>query len=221
MSTVFTSLEKRHIAMSVGTASTAEVIGGAAVVVLTILGLANVAPNLMLAVATIAIGVALVFEGGSIAAEYSQLVTRTTENTFQTVEFGSGMTAEMIAGIAGIVLGILALLGLVPLILTASAAIVYGVALILSSGMTLRLNELKFVETKETQPRAQQLAHEAVTAAVGTKILIGLTAGVLGILALVGIAPTVLVFIASLAIGTSLLLSGGAVGGRLISLFRR
>jgi len=221
MSTVLTSPEDRHIAMSVGTGTTAEIIGGAAVIVLTILGLANIAPNLMLAVATIAIGIAMLFEGGSIAAEYSQLVTRTADNTFQTVELGSGMTAEMIAGIAGIVLGILALLGLVPLILSAAAVIVYGVALTLSSGMTMRLNDLKLEESTETHQRAQKLAHEAVTAAVGTQVLIGLTVGVLGILALVGMAPTVLVLVALLAIGTSLLLSGGAVGGRLISLFRR
>lgn len=221
MSTVITSPEARHIAMSVGTDSTAEIIGGAAAIMLTILGLANVAPDLMLAIATIAIGIALLFEGGSIAAEFTQLVSRTADNTFQTVEMGSGMTAEMLAGIAGIVLGILALLGLVPLILSASAVIVYGVALTLSSGMTMRLNDLKFEETEVTHQRTQKLAHEAVTATVGTQILIGLSAGVLGILALVGIASTVLVLVALLAIGTSLLLSGGAVGGRLISLFRR
>jgi len=221
MSTVITSPEERHIAMSVGTGSTAEIIGGATVIVLTILGLASVAPNLMLAVATIAIGIALLFEGGSIAAEYSQLVARTSDNTFQTVEMGSGMTAEMVAGIAGIVLGILALLGLVPLTLSASAVIVFGVTLILSSGMTMRLNDIKLEESEETHQRARKLAHEAVTAAAGTQVLIGLTASVLGILALVGIVPTVLVLIALLAIGTSLLLRGGALGGRLISLFRR
>ncbi|MEJ2397545.1 MAG: hypothetical protein P8Z67_04650, partial [Gammaproteobacteria bacterium] len=120
MSTVINSPEERHIAMSVGTGSTAEIIGGAAVIVLTILGLANVAQGLMFAVATIAIGIAILFEGGSVAVEYSQLVNRTADNTLQTVELGSGMTIEMAAGIAGIVLGVLSLLGIVPLILTAS-----------------------------------------------------------------------------------------------------
>lgn len=221
MSSVITSPEERHIAMSVGTGSTAEIIGGAAVVVLTILGLANVAPSLMFAVATIAIGVAILFEGGSVAAEYSHLVNRTADNTFQTVELGSGMTVEMVAGITGIVLGVLSLLDIVPVILTAAAVIVYGVALILSSGMTLRLNDLKFEETADANPRAQRLAHEAINASVGAQILIGLAASVLGILALVGVTPTALVLVALLAIGTSLLLSGGAVGGRIISMFRR
>jgi len=44
---------------------------------------------------------------------------------------------------------------------------------------------------------------------------------VLGILALVGVAPTVLILVGLLAVGPSLLLSGGAVGGQLISIFQR
>jgi hypothetical protein len=220
MSTVMMSPEDRHIAESVAGGTAAEIIGGIAAIVLTILGLAHVAPSLMLTIATIAIGVALVFEGGSVAAEYSRIVSRTTENTMQTVEVGGGMTAEMVAGIAGIVLGILALLGLDTLILSASAVIVYGAALALSSGVTSRLNDLK-IEASGAHERAQRVAHEVVSAAAGTQVLIGLGAGVLGILALVGIVPTVLVLVGLLAVGTSLLLSGSAVGGRLISLFRR
>jgi hypothetical protein len=56
---------------------------------------------------------------------------------------------------------------------------------------------------------------------MGTQVLVGLAAGVLGILALIGIAPTVLVLVGLLAIGASLILSGSAVGTRLISMFRR
>lgn len=221
MSTVITSPEDRHIAMSVGAGSTAEIVGGAAVIVLTILGLANVAPGLMYAVATIAIGIAILFEGGSVAAEYTQIANKTAESKFEKIDLGSGMTVEMVAGIAGIILGVLSLLGIVPLILSAAAIVVYGASLILSSGMTLRLNDLKFEETADTHPRAQKLAYEAIHATVGAQILIGLSATVMGVLALVGVASTVLVLVALLAIGTSLLLSGGAVGGRLMSIFRR
>ena len=221
MSTVMMSPEDRHIAESVGSGSAAEVIGGIAAIVLTILGLANVAPGLMQTIATITIGAALVFEGGSIAAKYSQIVSKTSENTLQTVELGGGMTVEMVAGIVGIVLGILGLLGLDPMVLSAAALIVFGAALALSSGSVSRLNDLK-IEASGAQERAQRVAHEVVTAAAGTQILIGLGAGVLGILALVGVVPTVLVLVGLLSVGTSLLLSGGALGGRLISsLYRR
>jgi hypothetical protein len=220
MSTIMTSPEDRHIAESIASGSLAEVIGGLAAIVMTILGLAHVAPNLMLPVATITIGVALVFEGGSVAAEYSRILSKTAENSMQTVEMGGGMTAEMVAGIAGIVLGILALLGLDSLTLSAVAAIVYGAALSLSSGMMSRLNDLK-IEVSGAQHTAQRVAHEAVSAAAGTQVLVGLAAGVLGILALVGITPTVLVLVGLLTVGTSLLLSGGAISSRLISLFHR
>ena len=220
MSTAMTSPEDRHIAESVGSGSAAEIIGGIAAIVLTILGLAHVAPSLMLTIATIAIGAALVFEGGSIAAQYSRIISKTTENSVQAIEMGGGMSAEMVAGIAGIVLGILALLGLDSLTLSASAVIVFGAAMSLGSGMTSRLNDLK-IEVSGAHQSAQRVAHEVVSAAAGTQVLVGLAAGVLGILALVGIAPMVLVLVGLLAVGTSLLLSGGAVGGRLISLFQR
>lgn len=220
MSTVMTSPEDRHVAESIGSSSVAETVGGIAAIVLAILGLAHVDPPLMLPITTIAIGVALLFEGGSIAAEYSRIITKTSESETPVGEVGSGMTSEMLAGISGIVLGILALLGLASITLVASALIVYGTALALSSGMMSRLNDLK-IEVSGAHPTAQKMAHEAVSAAMGTQVLVGLAGGVLGILALIGLAPTALVLVGMLAIGASLLLSGSAIGARLISMFRR
>jgi hypothetical protein len=211
--------DQRHIFESVGSGSTAEIIGGIAAIVLTILGLANVAPGFMLPIATIAVGAAMLFEGGSVAAEYSKVVSEASEGTFQTTEIGGGMTADMLAGIAGIVLGILALLGLDAAVLSASAVIVFGTALSLSSGMTSRLNDLK-VESSGAQATAQRVAHEAVSAAAGTQVMVGLAAIVLGILSLVGIAPMILTLVALLAVGASVLLSGSALGGRLLTIFR-
>lgn len=220
MSTVINSPEDRHLAETVGSGSVAETVGGIAAIVLAILGLAHVDPSLMLPITTIAIGVALLFEGGSIAAEYSRIISKSAESETPIGEVGSGMTSEMLAGIAGIVLGILALLGLASITLVASALIVYGTALALSSGMMSRLNDLK-IEVSGAHPTAQRMAHEAVSAAMGTQVLVGLAGGVLGILALIGIAPTALVLVGLLAIGASLLLSGSAIGARLISMFRR
>ncbi|MEJ2508744.1 MAG: hypothetical protein P8009_04545 [Gammaproteobacteria bacterium] len=212
--------ERRHVAESVATGSTAEIIGGVAAVVLAILGLANVAPGFMLTIATIAVGAALVFEGGALAAEYSKILSSTADTTLQTTEVGGGMTAEMMGGIAGIVLGILALLGLDTMTLSASALIVFGATLAVSAGMTSRLNELK-IKASEAHETAQKVAHEAVTAAADTQVLVGVAAAVLGILALVGIAPMPLALIGLLAVGASVLLSGSAVGGRLLAMFRR
>ena len=64
MSTVMMSPDDRHVAGSVLGGTAIEIIGGVSAVVLTILGLSHVAPGSMLAIATIALGVAFVFEGG-------------------------------------------------------------------------------------------------------------------------------------------------------------
>ncbi|MEJ2344967.1 MAG: hypothetical protein P8076_02215 [Gammaproteobacteria bacterium] len=219
MNTVITP-EDRHVAEFVTGGSAAEIVGGVAAVVLAILGLAHVAPRFMLTIATIAIGAALLFEGASIAAEYSKLLTRTTESTFEATEMGGGMTAQMAAGIAGVVLGILALLGLDSMILAPAAAIVFGTALAFSSGMISRLNDLK-IETSGAHATARKVAREAVSASAGTQVLIGLGTVVLGILALVGIAPMVLSLVALLSVGASVLLSGSAVSGKILAMVRR
>ena len=217
--TTLSSPQDKHLVEFVAGGSTAEIAGGIAAVVLAILGLADVVPRFMLTIATIAIGAALLFEGASIAAEYSRLLKETTHDTFQSTELGGGMTAEMMAGVAGIVLGILALLGLDPMVLSPAALIVFGVALVFGSGITSRLNDLK-IETSGAEMPARRVAHEAVSAAAGTEILVGLSAGVLGILALVGIAPMTLSLIGMLAVGASVMLSGTAIGGKLLSMFR-
>jgi hypothetical protein len=219
MSTVMTS-EDRHAAEFATGGSTAEIVGGIAAVVLTILGLAHVAPRFMLTIATIAIGAALVFEGASIAAEYATLLARTDDDTLQTTEMGGGMTTEMAAGIAGIVLGLLALLGLAPMILTPVAVIVFGAAVAFGSGMVSRLNELK-IEMSGAHAPAQRVAREAMGASAGTQVLIGLGGVVLGILALVGTVPMVLTLVALLSVGASVLLSGNAVSGWIVALVRR
>lgn len=219
MNTIVTP-DERHVAEFATGGSTAEIVGGLAAVVLAILGLAHVAPRFMLTIATIAIGAALVFEGASIAAEYSGLLARADESTMEPTEMGGGMTAEMAAGITGIVLGILALLGLEPMILTPAALIVFGTALAFGSGMVSRLNDLK-IEMSGAHAPAQRVAREAMGASAGTQVLIGLGGVVLGILALVGTVPMVLTLVGLLSVGASVLLSGNAVSGWIVALVRR
>ena len=136
------------------------------------------------------------------------------------MEVESGMSAEMLGGIAGIVLGILALIGLVPMLLVEVAAIVFGATLLLSSGTTHRLNEM--INLRASGDHAQHVTHEAVAAATGADVLVGLGAIVLGILGLVGIAShttPLLALIAILAVGVAELLSGSAVGARMGTIF--
>ncbi|MFP4164469.1 MAG: hypothetical protein ACLFVE_10850 [Chitinispirillaceae bacterium] len=206
-------------AQVIATGSLAEGIVGAGAVVLAILGLLGIFPAIMLYVATIAVGVALLFEGGAVTSRMKSLTDHNLISRSEAGDIGTGMTAEFLAGLAGTVLGILALLGIAPITLVSVAAIVYGAALVFGSGTTARVNALSFGGAQSDT--AQQVARESVSSASGVQMLVGIGAGVLGILALLGNIPATLTLVAMLSIGAADLVSGGAIGSRMLSLFRR
>ena len=207
---------KRSMKVVTGGASTEAVLGAAAVV-LAILGLAEVQTFYMLTIATIAIGAALFVEGASIMGRYSALVRETGGGAISRTELGGGMSTEVAAGAAGVVLGILALIEIEPVTLCAIAVIVFGAALLLTSGATNRLAELEMV-SRVRHDYLQEATRQATQAAAGTQTLVGLAAIVLGILALIQVEPLTLTLVGLLSIGAALLFSGGAVASRMGSL---
>ena len=112
---------------------------------------------------------------------------------------------------ACVVLGVLALLGIVPMTLLWVTVITYGGTLLLTSGELVWLNAL---DAKE-HAMVRQLRHSMNLAAAGAQVLVGLAGVVLGILGLVGIASTTMVLVALLATGASILLRSSSVGGLL------
>lgn len=195
-----------------------EAIGGAGAVVLTILGLLNVLPVVMLSVATIGVGAGLLFQGSAIGAEYADLIDRAGAGQLHDMNIGGGLSVEILTGGAGVALGILALVGVAPLILTAAGAIVLGCGLAISSGSITRLNHRK-IKASGAEIAAQNLAREAVRAASGTQVLVGLGAITLGILGIIGLNPLMLTMIAVLALGGATLLSGMSLNGSMLSIF--
>lgn len=191
--------------------STVEAVGGAAALVLAIIGLAAVLPMTLTAVATIAIGVALLAEGAAIAARYERILARPGVSRVGAADVGGGMSAEFFGGAAGIVLGVLALLGVATGTLEPIAAIVFGGALLFGSTTASRLERA----AAHGEPTA---AREAVAAASGAQVLVGLGSAVLGILAVVGIAPETLTLVALLSVGAAVLLSGSALTARMAAL---
>ena len=146
-----------------------EVIGSLAVIALAIAGLAGAAPAALAAVATIILGAALLIQGGAFTG-------------MGAIERGEWTTTGFLAGVTGIVLGIIAFFSNWPGTLIGAAMIVFGATLLLSHWM-----EGEF----------------------GGRALVGLGATVLGILAVVGLAPQLtLVLVALLALGTMELMSG-------------
>jgi hypothetical protein len=219
MTTTTYDYDRRAILEIETTGSVIEAVAGVAVVVLAIIGLTQPDSTFMASIAAIVVGVALLAEGSAVAAEYSKLLSMITGGAFSAVEFGGGMTVEMLAGGSMIVLGILGLLGFVPIVLVSAGVIALGVGLILGSSGLRRLNTLK-VRAAGLSELAEKVADGAVTGAVTPQVLAGGAAIVLGILALTMKAYAgPLMLVGLLVLGAAVATSGTALTGRLLQLF--
>jgi hypothetical protein len=193
--------------------STAEGIFGIGAIVLSILGIMNIFPGLLLAAATIAIGVALLFEGGAIAARYSTLKAASGVERKSWVR-STGSTVQFIAGVAGIAMSILSLLGFAPSYLLPISAIVYGGALVLEGVFSSQLSTLEVTTTAE-QPLSYTGVRQFSAGTSGIIMLVGLAAIALGVFALVGISPLLLSLIAMLTLGAGVMTAGFLMAGRM------
>lgn len=210
--------ESVHVPERVSTGTSyLEGLTGIAAIAIAIVGLAHVFSETLLAVATIAIGASFLFESGAIAARFAALISREEnpeEASAVPVARWGGMTTGFMAGVAGIALGILALVNIAPEVLTAIAAVVYGSALVFDSGVYARLNNLE-TSYSGLHGLSRQIAYESGLTASGIQVLVGLGAITLGILALVGIHAMVLSLVAMLSIGAALLLTETLMGSSL------
>lgn len=194
-----------------------ESVGAIAIIVLAVIGLAGTAADAMLAIATIVIGAAILMQGANTASEYAELFAAEEAGLVKPAAVGGGITLEFLAGGAGVVLGILALLTPATLALSAAAVVVFGGTLLLSAGATARASSLHS-EGMGTSIVAQSMMRQAAGVSAGAQIMIGVGAVVLGILALVGLHAVILALVGELAIGTSLLMS--SAGNSLAILWR-
>jgi hypothetical protein len=193
-----------------------EALCAGAAVVLAILGLSDILPVYMAPIATICVGAALLGEGGVIIARLSRLLAREPSRVGEAELFG-GAGAEFTGGIATIALGVLALIGLVPMVLLPAALIVASGSLLFGSGATSRINQV-FPATFGEETNWAEVTRDSVMAAAGGQLLVGVGGVVLGILALLNFVPMTLVFAGLLSLGGAELLSGGALGSRMMSL---
>jgi hypothetical protein len=188
--------------------------------VLTLIGLSGIYAGYMLPIATIAIGAAFLVEGKAISSRFSRLLAETSKDRLERTEFNAGLTSEFLGGSAGVVLGVVSLLNVYPMVLVAVALVVFGITLMLSSGLTVRLNTLES-ESGEESRRFKRIAHEAMTASAGGELMLGLGGVVLGIIALSGILALTLNLVGMLIISVSAFVTGAAATTRMISLTRR
>lgn len=192
-------------------ASTAyEGAAGVAAIALAIVALAGLAPGGLLEIATIAAGTGLLLRGLSLGVRLKRSIQpRLGRGQELTVEGGVGV--EVVAGISGIVLGILALLNLAPTVLVPAAVTAFGAALFIGAGVAnVVINRLTAQEAKTT--------HVIAEVSQGAALLIGIGVATLGILALIGLAEETLSLAAMIAVGTGLILEASPVLSRVLGI---
>ncbi|KAF0209910.1 MAG: hypothetical protein FD139_2097 [Methylocystaceae bacterium] len=203
-----------------------DAIGGLATVVIAIVGLSGVNAPMMASIATIVFGVALLVQGGTMLSEYAQIIFPAGSRTTNVEGFGgSSLSVVFLVGVAGIVLGVLSLLGIEPATLTPIAAIAFGSALVLSSNAVWQLHVLG-QESLRSRDQAgaggsEILASEMAFGSAGIQALSGLAVIVLGILAIAGAANDLtLNLVALLALGATIVFTGGSLSATLLSFMR-
>jgi len=201
------SLDERVNEMVVETGSGFELFCGAIAILLSVLGLAGYLATYFAAGATLAVGFALLAQGSTIATRWRRAVHLAgTERTERL-----GMTTEMFGGLALIVLAILAVMGVAPVTLLASASIVVGAALLLG-GPT----QPAFAPVPSgVSPVRWQVEHTPGRTTAGVMVMAGIAAVVLGIVALFGWGPAIpLVLVAMLCTAAALVLAGSTAVSR-------
>jgi hypothetical protein len=205
-----------------GYANDAEPVGlltegaaGIAVIVLAIIALAGHSAEALTAIATIVIGIGLMVQAFNSAAEHSRMMTANGATSAQTTEFGGDVMVDCMCGLTGIILGILALVGISAAHLLPPALIVFGGALLVGGAVSMRPRTLS-VSGPGTETTS--VTYHSSGSAGGMEILIGLAAIVLGILALLS-GAWVLVAVGFIAVGAALLLVSATFSGAVMRLF--
>lgn len=224
MSSTYTEAASSSSVVRAGTyGGLADAVGGIATIVLAIVALAGVHPVIILSVAVIVFGATLLIQGGTLVSEYERAMFPVGDaGVLSPEQFGvAGLSTLFLVGVAGIVLGILALLGIAAETLTAISVIAFGVSLLLSSSSVSHLFRLQ-TTSRPDAPRSggERLAGEMATGSASIQVLGGLAAIVLGVLAVAGINQNILLLSALIVLGGAVILSGSALTGLIIGFMR-
>ncbi len=128
---VLTSHSSSTSALRWGAASSMlEAAAAIAVIALAIVGLAGVFSSTMAAIATIVVGAAVLIQGGTLTAISEHFNAR---RAGETITFSQPVGMDFLGGVATLVLGILALLGLDTQTLLSVAILVLGASFLFSN----------------------------------------------------------------------------------------
>ena len=177
---------------------------GIAVIVLAILALASISPGVLTPIAAIVIGVGLLIEAANTGIEYSRVSARGMQSgAVQSAQLGADVSVELIAGVVGIVLGVLALIGAgTDMHLLPASLIVFGGAMLLAGFSATSISSVSGVDSA---PGGVIAVQSELAPARGLQVLAGVAAIVLGILAFVLTAGPTLLMVGFLVVGATLL----------------
>jgi hypothetical protein len=194
--------------------SLGESTGAIALIVLAILALAKMDPMLLNAIAVIIAGIALLLEDGSLMSRYAS-VSPYVAARGSAASTSDGITAGTFAGMSGIVLGILAILGIAAEVLAAVAVIVFGAAVLFEFATRAQTAALRMM-IGENPDQVAGVAFAETTRRNTSAMLIAVALITLGILALAGLMSSVLVTVGLLGLGAYLFLQSAAAAGSLM-----
>ncbi len=199
--------DDRVTSLVLASGSSFELTCGALAIAAAIAGLAGVAPQHLAALATIAVGFALLAQGSTIAARWREAVHIPGSERTEAV----GISTEMFGGLGAIVLGALVMANVAPLALSCAAAIVIGVSLLLGGPAQPDIAEA----APAASPRRWRVTRNAVRTSAGVMVMAGLAAIALGVLGATGAGPAIaLSLVAILCTAAALVLAGGALAAR-------
>lgn len=189
---------------------------GVGAAVLAILGLCAVTPQYMLPVAGLVLGVGF-FKLGTMDIAWERMFRFTDRQAAGAWRaYYGGTVAVLAAGVVAIVLGIVNLVFLADVRLAAVAVIAMGVGLFLHSGIvysvSLLTHEAAYSSEAGVRP-AGPFAFNALSVAPVRDAIVGIGGVVLGILALMHIAPIILGFAALLAMAMGLTFTASTICG--------
>lgn len=193
-----------------------EGLGGLLLIILGVLSLRSINAILLNSIATIIAGVVLISVSGSLSLQLGKELAARSRETLDASQLRSGMNAGALAGLAGVVLGILSILGRSPAVLTAVAVIAFGAAVLFDYVAHAQLRALRMTSA-ETSDQAARLALPAASSTSTATVLIGVALITLGVLAVTGTNTNVLVAVALLSLGSYLFLESTAIVAYMMS----
>lgn len=210
-------LEERRPIKIITRGTAVESVAGMAAAVLAILGLSGVYSYTLLPLSVVVLGMAMIIEARMIIRKFSEVMRELGEARGARITTG-GMSIEALAGIAGMTMGLLALLGLNPAVLCAVSVMVYGAAMLFSISTMTTINSV-IISGISRNPLVRSMAVSLFAASYDVRVLVGMGTLTLGILSAIGIYPETLGLVGVLAAGGAMFLETFAFSERLTDMF--